>query len=267
MQNTILQKTAFFALTAGVLAASQGVLAHTRLQTPIAVEGTKVFNNAVIGHGCAPASTVPGTPKSPVIANSMVFPDGTDSIISIGGVVQTGAIVDDYIGWGGTLIAHVPSKDVFEKSVIEYGRAGFAAHSPVGSHSWKGELPGDDNTGLVPFKTGGTFIKADSCANSVTFRLAIADVCKITHLSGVNDDHNVNLWMPAVGSKFDGPTTAHGYNSPATFKITRNLVDNPLPATDANGVACAAGGVDVVVDPSIDQIEHDLPIPGIWPKK
>lgn len=258
MEHTTLQKIAFCALTAGVLAASQNVLAHTRLQTPIAVEGTLVYNNATIGHGCASES---GGANRPVIANSIVFPDGTDSTVSIDGVVQEGAIVDDFIAWGGK-IAHVPSRDVFEETAIEFGRGGLSAKNAVGSHSWEGELPGDGVVGLVPIRIKGAFINEASCANSVTFRLAIADICKITKMSGFNK-HTVNFWTPAMdGSNFNGDSTdEHHYNTPATFKITRNLDDHPLPDS------CEGVGVDVVVDPSADQLNHDLPIPGVWPKK
>jgi hypothetical protein len=275
MKNNMFQKTAFFALTAGVLAASQGVLAHTTLQTPIATEGKTVYNNATIGHGCAPASTVPNTPNSPVIANSIIFPDGTDSLVSVDGVFDEKAVVDTYIYWGGK-ISHIPSRDVFEKNAIEFGRQGLAGGNAVGSHSWKGDLPGNGVVGLVPIKISGAFLVTgysvidnivvadgeDSCINSVKFQLAIADICKITNESGM-DDHTVNLWTPAVvGSRFNGnPANPHHYNSPATFTITRDLTKFPLQPS------CAGIGHDVVVAPSADQINHDLPIPGVWPKK
>jgi hypothetical protein len=72
------------------------------------------------------------------------------------------------------------------------------------------------------------------------------------------------LWTPAVGSKFDG-VGLHGYNSPATYKITRDLVNHPLPATGLAGEDCGAG-VDVVIDPSAAQLDHDMVIPGVWPR-
>jgi hypothetical protein len=264
MEHNTFKKIAFYTLTAGVLVASQSVLAHTRLQTNTTPEGKTVYNNATIGHGCATVAGAPaGTPRGAVIANSMIFPDGTDSTVSIGGAVVEGAITDDYIAWGGK-ISHIPSKDVFEKSVMERGRAGLAGANAVGNHSWDGKLNGDGYTGLVPIKISGAFINPDSCANSVTFRVAIADICKITNVAGFSDQ-TVNLWTPAVGSNFDG-AGLHGYNSPATYKITRDLVAQPLPETDQNGNACGAG-VDVVIDPTADQLNHDMPIPGVWPKR
>jgi hypothetical protein len=261
MERTI-KKIAFCTLAVAVVAASQSVLAHTRLQTSSAVEGTRVYNNATIGHGCEEAAA--GQPRPAVIANSMVFPDGTDSTISIDGAVVEGAVVSDYISnWGGA-ISHVPTRAVFDKTRIEFGRGGLAGGNPVGNHSWKGRIPGDAHVGLVPIRIGAVDINADSCAKSVTFRVAIADICRITNIAGFND-HTVNLWTPAVGSKFDG-VGLHGYNSPATYTVRRNLDENPLPDVDVNGNACGEG-VDVTVDPSAAQLDNDLPIRGIWPKK
>ena len=261
MKQKTLNTFAFTALTVGILAASGSVSAHTRLQTNTVVEGTRVYNNATIGHGCAPA--VIGAPESPVIANSIVFPDGTDSTIKDSAGNSLSGTVDDYISWGGSIFAHIPSKDVFSNSVIEYGRAGFAGRltqGPVGNHSWNGKLPGNDNVGLVPFRISTPVFPSTSCAKSVTFRVAIADICKVTNVAGMND-LTVNLWTPAVGSKFDGKSGDHGYNSPATYKITRDLTKNPID--EAN---CGAG-LDVVVDPSAAQLDHDLPIPGVWPSR
>ena len=269
MEYTTLKKFAFCTLTAGVLAASQSVVAHTRLQTPVAVEGTTVYNNAAIGHGCD--ST--GAWKARVKANSVVFPDGTDSTVSINGVAVPNATVDDYIGWGGK-ISHIPSTDVFKKTHIERGRAGIEGANAVGNHSWNGDLPGDNVVGLVPIRISAVLFKTASenpnnCARSVTFQVAIADICKITDASGFNND-TVNLWVPAVGSMFDGVPGMDGYNSPATYKITRDLNPdsanyNPLPE------ACGEG-VDVVVSPSAAQLNHDMPIrdydrpnPRVWP--
>ena len=38
--------------TAAMVAASQGAFAHTRLETPTVVEGTRVHNHVELGHGC-----------------------------------------------------------------------------------------------------------------------------------------------------------------------------------------------------------------------
>ncbi|MBK8816348.1 MAG: hypothetical protein IPN42_12990 [Methylococcaceae bacterium] len=252
MERTTIKTIAYSALTAGILAASQGVFAHTTLQTNRAVEGTRVYNNATIGHGCGGE-----TGSLPVIANSIVFPDGTDSIITIGGVVQEGAILDDYLAWGGK-ISHIPSRDVFSQTKVNFGRGGEAGENAVGNHSWHGSLPAHGTVGLVPLRINGTFINPDSCANSVKLEVAIADVCKLTGVSGFATPGVVNFWTPFVeGSLFN---RADGENEAASFTITRDPA-NELPET-CNGV-----GVDVVVTPSAAQLNHDMPIPGVWPRR
>lgn len=255
MERTTIKTIAFGALTAGILAATQGVWAHTRLQTPVTTEGARVYNASVIGHGCENPA---GGDNLPVIAHSTVFPDGIDSTITVNGAVVDGAEVTDYVeNWGGQM-SYIPSRDVFSQ--------GRAVKDPngnvVGVQAWHGSLPGDQAVGLVPFRVSALVINEASCAQSVTFRVAAADICKLTKISGFNDN-TVNLWIPAVGSKFDGlginadGSNAHGYNSPATYKITRT---SALPAE------CAAAE-DVVIDPSAAQLNRNLPIPGIWPRR
>lgn len=250
MERIAFSKIAVFTLTTGALVLCQSALAHTRLQTSTVVEGTRVYNNAVIGHGC----TIEGSSQhAKVIANSIVFPDGRDSTITINGQPAPG-VTDDYIAWGGK-ISHIRSRDVFENSGAKWAGNGAGV---VGSHSWKGSLPGDGNIGMVPLRIDGAFINPTSCAQSVTFRVAIADICKVTKPAGMNET-TVNLWTPAVGSRFDGPQGTHAYNSPATFKITRDLQAHPLPAS------CGGIGTDVVISPSAAQLNRNMPIPGLWP--
>jgi hypothetical protein len=240
------------------LAAGQGVMAHTRLLTSTTPEGVSVLTNANIGHGCE---------ENPVIANSVVFPDGLDSKIIINGKRNKDAKLEDYLtGWLGRGTSHVLSKDVFAKSAPKIGRTiqtdpndpnSIIGGNVVGNHSWEGNIPPEHTSGLVPFRIGGAAINPESCVTSVKFIVAIADICKITSIAGFNTQ-SVNLWTPAIGSKFDGvglPT----YNLPANFTITRDLTLNPLPPS------CDSAGLEVTVFPSRKQLNRDLRIPGVWP--
>jgi hypothetical protein len=88
-------------------------------------------------------------------------------------------------------------------------------------------------------------------------------VCKITKIAGFATEGNVNFWTPYVdGSNFN---RADGRNEAGALIISRNTVTNPLPEADANGNACGAG-VTVRITPSAAQMNHDLPIPLVWPK-
>jgi hypothetical protein len=253
MERAVVPRIAFFTLTAGMMVAGQNALAHNSFTSSVVAENTRVYNNMVIGKGCGHDS-----PRKPVIANSIVFPDGTDSIIKIGDAVQPEATVDQYINWGGQ-ISHIPSKDIFQQQAVNFGRGGIDGANAVGSHSWEGELPGDGSVGLVPLRINAASINPESCASSVTFRAAVADICELVKKEDIGEE-NVNLWVPAIGSDFDGDPSTHAYNGAVNYKITRNLDENPLPRS------CKRTGFDVVIEPSADQVNHDLPIPNVWPK-
>jgi hypothetical protein len=228
-----------------ILLAGQSALAHTTLQTKTVKEGETVYNNAQIGHGCNGQSVL----DQSVRANSIVFPDGVDSIIKGGGQIIEGATVDDYLTGYGNKARMVMSKDVFPQSAEKFDNL----NNRVAFHSWGGLLPGT-TLGLVPIRTDAFTINEESCAKSVKLKLAIADIC----ITGLNRPYNpveVNLWTPAVeGSNYNGDPAGHGYNSPASLTITRV---SPLPAE-------CGEGFKVNITPSAAQINRDLPIPGVW---
>ena len=141
----------------------------------------------------------------------------------------------------------------------------------------------------TPFYTSAVNIAKASCARSVTFYAAIADVCEVTVPSTSATDEQVLYWAPIpnfsgvpgspfgtsagdparnipIGPKYsnyDGyQDAAHtfpgdGWGSPATYKITRNTATNPLPAGCTGN---AGAGDDIHVYPSADQINKELPV-------
>jgi hypothetical protein len=247
MSSTItFKKSAICSLTAAMFVASPGIFADTRLQIPVIPENTQVYNALVIVHGCD--DPVNGGTGTPVFGQSVVFPDGVDSTITVGGVDSNQRLVDFVENWGNAN-KKVQSNDVFPLEAEKTDSLG----NVLGFWGGNGNLPGINYVGLNPFVTSAVLIVPASCAKSVTFVLAIADVCKITNISGFNTE-TANLWTPAVGSSYDGTAqTNDGFDSPATLKVTRNLKDNPLPAS-------CGKGVDVVVTPSASQINRDMPV-------
>lgn len=240
-------------LAAGVVLASQGVLAHSNLVTRTVEEGNTIYNSVAITHGCGDESG-----EYPVIANSVVFPDGTDSTIKVedanGEPVTAGALTD-YVS-GALAVRHVVTRDAFEKNAQAHGRN----EEQVGVHSWKGFIPAHDSIGLVNMRITGVQVNDLSCAKTVKFEVAVADICKITNVAGFANPANVNFWTPIVGSNFD---RADGENEPTSLTITRTT---PMPETDEAGNACGEG-LSVTVTPSAAQLNHDMPIPGVWPRK
>lgn len=240
----------------GLAGAWQSAVAHTRLKTPVIQENSarhgSDYNAVVIAHGCENPAT--GAVDANTIGTVAVFPDGKDSIITVDGAPHSGPLTDFVTNWGN------PVTKIQDRSI--FANEGYIKDS-LGNKLgfWTGG--GDGLTGgfraVVPFTTAGVIINEASCAKSVTFVLGIVDICQITDASGFSDE-TVQMWTPAVGSIYDG-VGLHGYDSPATLKVTRSIT--PLPAS------CGAG-VDVVVKPSANQLNRDLRInlggKQIWPQ-
>ncbi len=253
------KKLAICAMMTGLFAASQIATAHTTIQVGTINEKTATYNNVVIGHGCEDVAT--GLTSNPVIAQSVVFPDGLDSTITRSDGVAATSLLEFVSNWnttgsGATLVAgtgfgaKIKNTDVFTKEGLKFANG--STTDRIGFYGIEGELPGIGYVGLIPFRTGSVKIEPSSCANSVTFKIAIADVCKVTRLQGLVTGV-ANIWMPSgTGSMFDS-ANLDGYGSPASMKVVR-AITNPLPAT-CNGV-----GFDVTVTPSAAQINRDLPI-------
>lgn len=263
--------------TATLVAASQGAFAHTRLQSPVILEGVKTYNNEVIGHGCH--NEVANDTSIPVLGTSVVFPDATATVTSKpagspSSVVGTpaGSVTDWVAGAGEGYSKKVYSKALFSAEGQKSNSLGNVVSYWTGGG---GSLPGINYTGLIPFKTDAITIKPESCAKSVTFVVAIADVCKVTNISGFSDE-TVNMWTPVVGSDYDGTAaTNHGYNSPATLKVVRNTTGTPATLTTdavkANPLPTSCGaGLDITVTPTAEQINRDLPAiengKQVWPQ-
>ncbi len=235
-----------------LMTAFQHVQAHTVLEMPTISDGKKVTNNINIGHGCK---------EFPVIGTSVVIPDGIDSTIMTntvneGGKDKFNGDISSFINWGNK-IRLLQNRSVFSEQgekTVDSNVVGF----------WSGGGPGvaADLDAYIPFIISPAGIEPSSCAKIVRFAIAIADVCKITPLSGITDETAVNLWMPAVGSKYDGVKDSHAYNSPAFLMIERDLTTNPLPENCGDGLY-------VYVEPSAAQVDRDIPIifdgTQVWP--
>jgi len=302
MSNTInLKKLALGSLAVAALAASQGVIAHTRLETPTVVEGTKVHNFVVVSHGCSSPST--GGKNAATFGTTVVFPNAisynpiigvnsnnTGATAGLAGAVYTTNQASSYYsplaGIGTLLRGGIPWAAYNNKVDAAGNKDGF----------WAGGVAMDQSitTAIdVPFYSAAVTIAKTSCARSVTFELAIADVCNINAVSTTATDNDVLYWSPIpnfsgvpgqpfgtpaglatstnlpggipVGKKYsnyDGYSDAahtlpgDGWGSPATLKVTRNLTTNPLPAgCTGNG----GQGDDIFVFPAAQQINSELP--------
>jgi hypothetical protein len=239
----------------GLVGAGQSAFAHTRLKTPEIEENAAQhgsnYNDVVVAHGCLNPST--GNVDSNVLGTVVVFPDGKDSSITVDGAPHNGTLADFVTNWGNP-VTKVQDRSVFSNEDHIKDSLG----NKLGFWTGGGNGLTGGFRGVLPFVTAGVVINPASCAKSVTFVVSIADICQITDEGGFGEQ-TVNLWTPAVGSKYDGPGL-HGFDSPATLKVNRSIT--PLPES------CGAG-VDVVVKPSANQLNRDMRIifdgKQIWP--
>lgn len=239
--------------TSTLIGMGQSVSAHTRLEVPTAVEGVRVTNNVAIGHGCG---------EKAIIGTSVVFPDGNDSVITVGGQPHAGTLTDFVSNWGPN-VQPLQTRAVFDFVDEKQGSTG----NVVGFWSGGGSgMPAHMNA-FIPFRVSATNIEPTSCANSVKFFVSIVDICEITGIDALRSGSGesggpVNLWTHNnLGTPYDRVSAED--DGPASLTITRDLTKNPLPAS------CGAG-VDVEVKPSAAQINRDMPIKfngqQVWPQ-
>ena len=287
MPNTIsLKNLALSSLTVALFAASQGAFAHTRLETATAPEGTRVHNFVNISHGCPPA-----TARKATYGVTAIFPNAISYTPIIGvdsgaGKVYTANPASTYYSPLAGIAVMINGGGAWDAGNLKVDAAGNKDGFWAGGKAYDQTISTYVQT---PFYSSAVAIAKASCARSVTFYAAIADVCDASVPSTAASDEQVLYWSPIpnfsgvpgspfgtsagdparsipIGPKysnFDGyQDAAHtfpgdGWGSPATFKVTRDLTTNPLPA----GCAGNAGkGDDVHVYPSAQQINAELPV-------
>ena len=250
---TVLSRSLFNTLLAFIAVAGiahQSALAHTVIQPAQVVEGKASDNYLVITHGCG---------ENPVMGASVVFPDGLDSTIAVTGNNHTGLLTDFVTNWGHSILVY-QDRSVFSEQDVKRD----SKSNVVGFWAGGGRTIAPHLHGRIAFVSSAVSINPESCAQTIRFAVAAADICKITTLDNINTDNSVSLWVPAVGSKFDGTPGGHAFDFPVFFTITRDLTANPLPES------CGGVGQQISVRPSAAQVDRDMPIQfngaQVWPQ-
>lgn len=99
----------------------------------------------------------------------------------------------------------------------------------------------------------------ESCARKLVVRPAGADICRLDNRKVIKDPHRQNLWFAGPTEKFQDGHGVHenfwmGYNL-----LVRDVSKNPYPAKCADR---QYGDYDLVVMPTIQEIDDNLPFPG-----
>jgi hypothetical protein len=238
----------------------QQAMAHTRLTVSSTPESSSAHGSTAtevnIPHGCT---------DNPIIGNVFFLPDTADAIVH----TSTASNFDPFEApEGATALDHmvnpafirlVKSNDAFETTEFILDPLG----NPIGFWAAGGEIPPHNWIGRVPMTITSVGIQPTSCATSVRLVPAIANICNVTTVAGINgtdaDNPNVDFWTaPDVGTIYDSPNWSH----PASFTITRDLANNPLPASCGDGIS-------VRIIPSAAQLNRDMPVKidgqQVWP--
>lgn len=256
--HTPIKRLTVGTLAAAVLGYGQSALAHTVIRDK-ATEGQTLYTAAVITHGCAAGES---TDRLPVRAQSILFPNNTDSILTRLDTNQPTSL-GEVIEGAAPVLAISPTmgqdKNVFKRQKkIQDLNVLVGAHSVPNGRAfqyWKGRLR-TDAQGYIPFGVSGINFKSSSCAKSLLVRIAIANWC--TNSQSTDDDNRVDVWIGRATPLFND-TGVLSLGFWPTLTINRDLSANPLPA------GCN-GGYDVAIEPSDNDIDNILPIQGYWPK-
>ncbi len=239
----------FLALLVLTCSICQNALAHTSIDPPSVTEGTQSQNHIVINHGCGDQA---------VIGTSYVIPDGVSSTVNVDGNPYNGPLSDFIQNWGNSIEIY-QDRSLFSEQDHKFDDKG----NVVGFWLGGGRSLSPHLKGRILFVSGAVLFVPESCAKVVRFVFAGADICKITGIDDLIAENVVNLWTPAVGSKFDGTPGGHSFDSPSVFTFNRDLATNPLPES------CGAGQ-QVTVKPSAAQIDRDMPVIfngiQVWPQ-
>ncbi|MFO1417843.1 MAG: hypothetical protein U1E83_04170 [Methylotetracoccus sp.] len=214
-----------------------------------------IFAQYRIVHACYPLN---GTTVKPVIAHSFLMPT-VNPILSRpdGGTIEdtdkNGKVeLIDIIQSGGLQENIVPfvNHSVFK----ELQRKTDPLGNTIGFSGTEGNVP-DKYWADIPFTIMPVFFNPDSCVSELVVHPVGADICRLT---GVPDYGDANLWMEHPTAKF--PNYVHGIGENGlSIDFKRSKKYNPMKKR------CGAGyKVDVFA--SDEDIDANLPIPGIWPK-
>ncbi|MEP9410433.1 MAG: hypothetical protein HRF42_03365 [Candidatus Brocadia sp.] len=252
----------------GTMIISGSTMAHTtvmskntptKFSTREELEGTTAFNWFSIPHGCG-SSHAHGAKVQPVRAQSVVFPNGADSIAERTDTKESVNLQDHIVG-NPVMTAKPAINSLFKKvGTLKGPVPTFISHGSELTEDVRafvftnGKLQ-DGLLGVLPWSATFPKFKSDSCATALTVYIAIANYC--TNSSNENDDDRADIWIGRLTEKFNDPDVVSVGFWPY-LKVVRDLEKNPLPE------GCGEG-FEISVYPSDEAIDEFLPITGYWP--
>ncbi|MBE0437221.1 MAG: hypothetical protein IBX56_15620 [Methylomicrobium sp.] len=190
-----------------------------------------------------------GTGNTRVMGHSVLFPTqnprvtrvDTAANVSLDGVLTIGSLANlPQLIQSNSLSARQSEKTNANGDVIGF------------NHIRTRLAPGLE--GLIPFRLGRIQFEPESCARNLIIQLAVAEICRRNAFPP--QPGTANLWIPSTTSRFNNDSI-HGIGEAPTLTVQRDLTANPLPE------ACGQG-YDVLIEPSAQDIDNNLPIPRFW---
>jgi len=234
-------------------AATSVSFGHTSIEKELIDSTTTNSNNVVIAHGC----TANNGKKIPVVAQSVLFPTVNPVLFRSTDLEHpaTDLTLDDVLRSGS--LADIPqliqSKEIFKFQREKKDSAG----NVIGFEGFNGKLNPDFH-GLVPFSTFPLSFKPESCALRLVVKIAVADICR---MSFPPRKGTANLWIPGVTNKFT--EILDGTNTPKLVGWTPSLIFERPATMPIDSVTCGEG-YDVLVFPSDEDVDANLPIKKRW---
>jgi hypothetical protein len=254
------------AVMLGTMIFSGNAIAHTtvmskntptQFSTRDELEGTTGFNWFSIPHGCSASH---GGKAQPVRAQSIVFPNGADSLAERTDTKESVNLLD-HIEGNPVMTAKPAVNSLFKKIKTLRGPVpSFISHGSELTEDVRafvftnGKLD-DGLLGVIPWSASFPKFKSDSCATALTVYIAIANYC--TTSNNETDHDRADIWIGRLTEKFDDPDVVSVDFWPY-LKVIRDLEKNPLPE------GCDEG-FEIGVYPSDEAIDEYLPIAGYWP--
>ena len=208
-----------------------------------------VVNHFAIAHGCN---------TKPVIASSMLFPNGRDMVIEDqdGRVVDPEELFNELEPLNNLIMGAKPAQaaewkkiEVIKTGTREYSNHGLHTEDVRAFHYSGGNLP-DYMVGLLPWGASFAAIRDDSCVREIQVRIPIVNYCERNPKS----PDRLDAWIGRTTELFNDPELVS-----VGFWPMITIVN-----TDFDASTCG-DGIVYKVSPTDEDIDSLLPIPSFNP--
>jgi hypothetical protein len=221
-------------------------------------EGTFEKLDLEINHGCE---------GNPVIAQSVLFPSLNPELSATDSNNNPVPPPNDLSElMEGGFLEGLPDLVQDRSIFLEQDEIQSELGNTIGFYGKKGFLKAN-LLGTVPFKFSPLFFTPNTCYSEIHFITAIADICSTK--APALQPGKISLFIPDNGSEIGETAKAngaeHGVGEPSRLIVKRDLKTNPFRDAEGNLTNACGDGITVMITPSAEDIDKNLPIPGFWP--